>query len=176
MADAALCLPLSASLGAYLAGWLARHHTVISKSYFLVTAQHRVLNISKSEHITNSNLYDGIPRVSQRIAARRMRLAGHSHRHPELPASHLVMGEPTHGHRSRGRPTQTYVDVLRNAKHKRAGRMYGEPGWLEETMEGSSDDLERKRDFHCFIYSIIDFRNAWNGKKWKIFWSRTYYN
>ena len=42
-----------------------------------------------------------------------MRLAGHCQRHQELPASKLVLWEPTHGHRSRGRPTLTYVDVLK---------------------------------------------------------------
>ena len=36
-----------------------------------------VLNISKSTHITNENLYAGIFRVSDKIAARRMSLAGH---------------------------------------------------------------------------------------------------
>ena len=73
-----------------------------------------VLNISKSTHVTNANLYDGMPRVSQKIAARRMRLAGHCQRHQELPASKLVLWDPTHGHRSRGRPTLTYVDVLKS--------------------------------------------------------------
>ena len=46
-----------------------------------------VLNISKSAHVTNENLYAGIFRVSNKIAARRMRLVG--------------------------RPTLTYVDVLK---------------------------------------------------------------
>ena len=72
-----------------------------------------VLNINKSTHVTNNILYAGIPRVSDKIAARRMRLAGHCQRHQELPASKLVLWEPTHGHRSRGRPTLTYVDVLK---------------------------------------------------------------
>ena len=72
-----------------------------------------VLNINKSAHISNNILYAGIPRVSDKIAARRMRLAGHCQRHQELPASKLVLWEPTHGHRSRGRPTLTYVDVLK---------------------------------------------------------------
>ena len=72
-----------------------------------------VLNINKSAHVSNNILYTGIPKVSDKIAARRMRLAGHCQRHPELPASKLVLWEPTHGHRSRGRPTITYVDVLK---------------------------------------------------------------
>ena len=72
-----------------------------------------VLNINKSAHVSNNILYAGIPKVSDKIAARRMRLAGHCQRHQELPASKLVLWEPTHGHRSRGRPTLTYVDVLK---------------------------------------------------------------
>ena len=72
-----------------------------------------VLNISQDQHITNQCLYGALPSVSEKIAVRRMRLAGHCHRHRELPAQKLVLWEPTHGHRSRGRPTSTYVDVLR---------------------------------------------------------------
>merc|ERR1712082_299075 len=72
-----------------------------------------VLNISKSEHVSNNTLYEGIKKASDKVAARRMRLAGHCHRHQELPARHLVLWEPTHGHRSRGRPTWTYVDILK---------------------------------------------------------------
>ena len=55
-----------------------------------------------------------------------MRLAGHCHRHKELPASRLVLWEPTHGHRSRGRPTPTYVDVLkRDVGAETAGELAG---------------------------------------------------
>ena len=72
-----------------------------------------VLNINESAHVSNNILYAGIPRVSDKIAARRMKLAGHCQRHQELPASKLVLWEPTHGYRSRGRPTLTYVDVLK---------------------------------------------------------------
>ena len=46
------------------------------------------------------------------VVSRRMTLAGHCHRYQELPASNLVLWEPTHGYRLRGRPTPTYVDIL----------------------------------------------------------------
>ena len=72
-----------------------------------------VLNIDPHEHITNEQLYSGLPRISDRVAARRMKLAGHCYRHQELPASKLVLWEPKHGHRLRGGHTLTYVDVLR---------------------------------------------------------------
>ena len=72
-----------------------------------------VLNIGKSEHVANRVLYEGVPRVSEKIAVRRMKLAGHCQRHRELPASKVVLWEPTHGRRSRGRPKLTYVDILK---------------------------------------------------------------
>ena len=98
-----------------------------------------VLNISKSTHVTNRILYEGIPRVSEKVAARRMRLAGHCQRHQELPASKLVLWEPTHGHRSRGRPTLTYVDVLK----KDAGAQ--STNELARCMENRDDWKQRWR-------------------------------
>ena len=43
-----------------------------------------------------------------------MQFAGHIHRHPELPAGRLVLWELScaRGHRSKGRPTKTFVEVL----------------------------------------------------------------
>ena len=91
-----------------------------------------VLNISKTKHVSNNTLYEGIPRVSQKVAAMRMRLAGHCHRHQELPASHLVLWEPTHGHRSRGRPTLTCVlkkDAGARSTSELAGCMENRGDW-----------------------------------------------
>ena len=95
-----------------------------------------VLNISKTEHVTNNTLYEGIPRVSGKVAARRMRLAGHCQRHQELPASKLVLWEPTHGRRSRGRPTPTYVNVLKKdarvqSTNELAGCMENRNDWKQ---------------------------------------------
>lgn len=72
-----------------------------------------VLNISKSMHIKNKNLYAAVPRMKNKIAARRMRLAGHCSRHQELSASKLVLLEPTQGVRSQGGQTLHIVDVLK---------------------------------------------------------------
>ncbi|KAJ8351951.1 hypothetical protein SKAU_G00234270 [Synaphobranchus kaupii] len=72
-----------------------------------------VLNINHNEHVTNKRLYGEALRLSEKVAVRRMRLAGHCQRHLELPASKLVLWEPTHGQRSRGHLTPTYVDILR---------------------------------------------------------------
>ena len=42
-----------------------------------------------------------------------MKLVGHLERHDDLIAHKFVLWESTQGHRSRGRPTLTYIDVLR---------------------------------------------------------------
>ncbi len=96
-----------------------------------------VLNISKSAHVTNEILYEGIPRVRDKIAVRRMGLAGHCQRHPELPASKLVLWEPSRGCRLRGRPTLTYVDILK----KDAGVQ--STSELERCMENREDWKQR---------------------------------
>lgn len=55
-----------------------------------------------------------ISAVADSIAAQMLRLAGHGFRHPELSSQlKLLLWEPTHGGRGRGRPQTTYVDVLK---------------------------------------------------------------
>ena len=61
----------------------------------------------------NEELYGELPRVSNKVAAKRMELAGHCYRHPELAANKLVLWEPTHGRTQRGRQKMTYLQVLR---------------------------------------------------------------
>ena len=58
-------------------------------------------------------MYGELPAVSNKIASRRLQLAGHCYRHPELSTQKLVLWEPTHGHRGRGRPKTTYTDTLK---------------------------------------------------------------
>ena len=73
----------------------------------------KVLNVKWRSHTTNAELYGELPPVGNKIATRRMQLAGHCHRHPEMSAHKLVLWQPTHGQRTRGRPRQSYVEVLR---------------------------------------------------------------
>ena len=54
-----------------------------------------------------------------RSAARRFQLAGHCHRHPELAAQRLVLWEPTHGQKGRGRPRTDFVEVLKRGTDAR---------------------------------------------------------
>ena len=78
-----------------------------------------VFNINWRQCIPNTELYGDLPRVADKIAARRMPLAGHCYRHPELAASGLILWEPTHGHRSRGGASQ---DVHRHSEEGRGRR------------------------------------------------------
>ena len=71
-----------------------------------------ILNVQWYKRISNESLYGDLKRVSNVGAARRMRLAGHCFRHDELPARDLVLWQPNHGVRSRGRRQTTYVDIL----------------------------------------------------------------
>ena len=83
-----------------------------------------VLNINQNLHVTNKHLYGGLPGLSEKVAARRMRLAGHCQRHSKLPASRLVLWEPTNTRGSRGRPTPTYVGILlKDAGAESAGEL-----------------------------------------------------
>ena len=73
----------------------------------------RVLNVHWSSHTTNEQLSGKLPLLSDKIAARRLQLAGHCFRHPEFSTQKVVLWEPTHGQRSRGRPRTTFVDTLK---------------------------------------------------------------
>ena len=57
-------------------------------------------------------VYEELPLLGNKIAARRMTLAGHCYRHPE-PASDLMLWQPNQNLRRRGRPTVDFVEVLR---------------------------------------------------------------
>ena len=74
----------------------------------------KAFDIHWSDRVTNEILYGKLPKLSDKIAARRLRLAGHCQRHPELGAHRLILWEPTHGQRGRGRPKMTYVDQLKS--------------------------------------------------------------
>ena len=71
-----------------------------------------VRNISWKSHTTNKELYGHLPKVSIKIAERRLGLAGHCVRHPEEIASNLVLWNPTHGRANTGGQTIDFVDQL----------------------------------------------------------------
>ena len=71
----------------------------------------KALNISLQEHSTNKNVYGKLPLVSSKIKSRRMRMAGHCIRHPELSTHPLILCENTQGNANRGRRRLNNVDV-----------------------------------------------------------------
>ena len=70
------------------------------------------LNVSWRDHITNLRLYGSLPKVTSKIKVRRMRLAGHCHRHDDEIASMLVLWQPDSGQANRGKRRTTLVDTL----------------------------------------------------------------
>ncbi|XP_071480459.1 uncharacterized protein [Diadema antillarum] len=71
------------------------------------------LNVSWSDYVRNDDLYGTLPKVSDKVRERRMRLAGHCVRHPELSANSLVLWEPKQGTAKRGRRKATLISVLK---------------------------------------------------------------
>ena len=72
--------------------------------------------LNKNQYLlkmTNQELYSGLPILSTKIAERRLRHAGHAHRHPELTLHSVLLWEPSHGKTKRGRPKLTFVDTIR---------------------------------------------------------------
>ena len=72
------------------------------------------LNVDWREHRTDKEVFGSLSRVSWIIQARRMRLAGNIQRHDNLAAHQLLLWEPSHGTRGRGRPPLSFVDNLRS--------------------------------------------------------------
>ena len=107
----------------------------------------------KWEHnISNTDLYLGFPKLSAKICARRLRFAGHCYRHPELPASKLVLWEPKQGQAQRGRGHLTYVDLLKkDTGFVTAGDSYphawgtGRPGETSAVISLTEDTVRNSR-------------------------------
>ena len=95
-----------------------------------------VQNISWSQHMTNTELYHTLPKLSTKIRQRRMNLAGHCVRHIEEEASNLVLWQPDRGTASRGRRTATFIDTL-----------------LDDTNLQSSEE----------VATVMKNRDAWRG-------------
>ncbi|MEE8288342.1 MAG: reverse transcriptase domain-containing protein [Nitrosomonadaceae bacterium] len=70
------------------------------------------LNISWKQHLTNSQLYSGLSKITERIKERRLRFTGHCYRRNDELVSSLILWEPKHGTVNRGRPTTTFINKL----------------------------------------------------------------
>ena len=73
-----------------------------------------VLGVSWKEHKTNKELYNKLPNITDTLRNRRLRFIGHRWRRKDKVISELLLWEPKHGARKRGRPAATYIDQLRN--------------------------------------------------------------
>ena len=65
--------------------------------------------------MTNATLYGygDLPILSSKIRERRLRLAGHAQRHPEIALNSVLLWEPAHGKANRGRRKLTFTDILK---------------------------------------------------------------
>ena len=71
------------------------------------------LNIHWNQLLTNEQLYGSLPKISEKIRRRRLKLAGHCRRSDGEIAANLVLWTPKHGQRKQGRPALTYIDLLK---------------------------------------------------------------
>ena len=101
-----------------------------------------VLNIHWKKHPTLNQLYDKLPRISQVLRERRLRLAGHSWRSKNELVSDVLLWTPPHGKRGIGRPEKTYVDQLADD----AGCLIEDLPSLMEDREMWRDIVKRVRD------------------------------
>ena len=67
------------------------------------------------QKVTNEVLYGTIEKISTKIICRFLKFAGHCLRRDDEVVSDLVLWEPTHGTRRRGRPPESYI---RNLEHE----------------------------------------------------------
>ncbi|XP_066304410.1 polycystin-1-like protein 2 [Branchiostoma lanceolatum] len=70
------------------------------------------LNIHWTQHITNKDLYAGLPKLTDKIRTRRLKFDGHYLRSKEEVAD-LVLWIPKHEKRRPGRPAATFIDTLK---------------------------------------------------------------
>ena len=118
------------------------------KRSFSIRLLRTVFNVSWSEHLTNRELYGNLPKVTDKIRERRLKLAGHCVRHSEEVASNLVLWQPSQGKPNRGRKRKTYLDNL-----------------MSDTNMESVDDLRslmKDRDlWRCLV------NNCCSGSGWR---------
>ena len=63
--------------------------------------------------MNNEELYGSLPRISETIRGRRLRLAGHCACHNEETALKVLLWKPQHGHPNQGRRRTTYIDIIK---------------------------------------------------------------
>ena len=71
-----------------------------------------ILNVYWSQKVTNEVLYEAIEQISTKIIRRFLKFAGHCLCRDDEVVSDLVLWEPTHRTRRRGRPPESYIRNL----------------------------------------------------------------
>ena len=71
------------------------------------------LGVSWKDWIPTNILYADLPKLTDKIRERRLKLDGHRYRHPELVAHKLTLWKPQQGTGSKGGRTHTYCYVAR---------------------------------------------------------------
>ena len=89
-----------------------RLNRVLDGCYTRILSMALNINQLYRDRVSNAELYGNLPRESFKVRQKRLTLAGHAIRHPELLMSKVILWKPVHGHRGRGRPRATYVDNL----------------------------------------------------------------
>ena len=69
------------------------------------------LNVSWRQYLTNRKLYENLP-VSSVIQVRRLQFAGHCYGSKKEVVNRMILWEPRHGRRSKGRPAKSYINIL----------------------------------------------------------------
>ena len=95
-----------------------------------------MLGVLWTDKMSNEILYGSLPKLSDKIRSRRLKLAGHCIRHPELIANDLVLWKPeiVCGTARQGRPKETYGSMLlrdagQNNKEKLRTLMGNRDAW-----------------------------------------------
>jgi len=83
------------------------------------------LNIHWSQKVTNRELYGSLEKISAKIRRRRLKFAGHCARREDEVVAELVLWNPSHGTRRRGRPPETFIKTLERDTGLRAEDLRG---------------------------------------------------
>ena len=66
------------------------------------------LNVHWSQRVTNKELYNDLPKITETIRYRRLKFSGHIWRHDEEIVHNLLSGMPKDGKNKRRRLQKTY--------------------------------------------------------------------
>jgi len=134
----------------------------------------KTLNISWREHVRNELLYGDLPKISTKIRTRRLKLAGHSARHPEEAASNLVLWVPDKGSRRRGRPTGTFIDTLMRDTGLQLEEILAKLRTVENRCSSSWNELDIVIVVVVVVVVWPDLNKSWAGLQYNLRYNITY--